>query len=149
MFDDVVLDVICKQIDDPTTYFNFSILNKKCHKIAMLHQDDKLTSFSKLVQEDIEDLMIVMNRVLPDGTLHGIQNHMRKTYYHFGIEVAEILSARNEVWIMVCDCSKGLTIKEIKKKLVPETYKLVYQSNKGKCGACNSGTKVEHWGKQD
>ena len=38
VFDNVVLDVICKQIDDPQTYFNFSLVNKKCKYISSLNE---------------------------------------------------------------------------------------------------------------
>ena len=102
MFDNVVLDVICKQIDDPLTYFNFSILNIKCHRIAMLNRESKLDGFTREIAEGT-----YYKTVFPDGMLHGFSTDpFYLMLYYFGHMVARRRRTQiiEDIIITRCGC---------------------------------------------
>ena len=115
-FDNVVLDIICKKISDPSSYFNFSILSKKCHRIAMLHRETKANQFTKLVMVSILP-GYNQKHILPDGTLHGIRVIINIChYYYFGIKAA-IYYYGHEIDIYRCECTEDLKTEWLFKKL--------------------------------
>ena len=114
LFDNVVLDVICKQIDDPTTYFNFSVTNKKCHRIAMLHQAAKIDQFTITVKTEG-----IIKRFLPDRTPHGLEENNEwndKWYYYFG-QIVAVYKGGSQLGIFHCLCTEKLEPKIILEKM--------------------------------
>ena len=102
MFDNVVLDVICKQIYDPLTYFNFSLVNKKCHRIAMLNRESKLDGFTREIEEGT-----YYKTVFPNGMMHGFSiDPFYLMLYYFGHMVARrrITKIIEDIIIIRCNC---------------------------------------------
>ena len=109
MFDNVVLNQICKQIRDPTTYFNFSILNKKCYRIAMLNQETKIDQFTRKIDLGYYDQNIYVGylKVLPNNMRHGLQQQGRICkYFYFDKNVATKIGSKiTEVTkVKICHC---------------------------------------------
>ena len=113
IFDNVVLNQICKQIRDPTTYFNFSILNKKCHRIAMLNQETKIDQFTRKIDLGYYDQNIYVGyvQVLPNNMRHGLQQQGRICkYFYFDKNVATKIGTekntteKNITEVKICHC---------------------------------------------
>lgn len=86
IFDINVLDHICKEINDPKTYFNFAQVCKKSAKIATLHRYEKMDEFSIMkteIDDSGEDCYVNVSRRLPNGNLHGKQ-YNSCSYAHIG-----------------------------------------------------------------
>lgn len=84
MFDNVILENICKLIDDPKTFRSFALLSKKTYYISTLYKEDKMLQFCK--EERIErgntGCIEIVNR-LPNGKRHGI-NKLFTSYMNLG-----------------------------------------------------------------
>ncbi len=74
-FDKVILNKICKFIDDPKTYLNFSLANKKLHRVAVNNvnqkMDEYIYSFGPGADCDCRSNGGVLS-VLPNGEPHGV-----------------------------------------------------------------------------
>ena len=114
LFDNVVLNILCEVIDDPTTYYNFNLLNKKCHKIALLHREQKIKQFLKKVETHFGQ----HKTVLPNGMMHGIHHEtFVVSYHHFGKVVAMKSGTTIGADVVVYECKCiDLSPKEVLKK---------------------------------
>lgn len=115
IFDNNVLNNICKYIDNPLTFYNFSIANSKLANISRLHKNNKMVEFSrKIVRDDfcnVDEFIRIVEYVLPNGNLHGIQyygtqliNHDDKyELYYNGIKLAEwiLTEEQDEFWYYI------------------------------------------------
>lgn len=101
IFDNNVLNNICKFVNDPLTFYNFSMANSKLANISRLHKNNKMVEFSRKIfkhdYHNVDEFTTVVEYRLPNGNLHGIQyygtphiNHddIYELYYN-GIKLAE------------------------------------------------------------
>jgi len=76
IFDDNVLNIICRYIDDVKTFAAFSITCKKTHNISKLHVNQKMDKFVT-EKSDVGTggaIIVIVYKYLPNRLLHGIQS---------------------------------------------------------------------------
>ena len=101
MFDNVILENICKLIDDAKTFRNFALLSKKTYYIATLYKEDKMLQFCK--EERIERGNIgcieIVNRLYRDymdpGTCFLYYNGFHLASYWLGEKGIEFIRFYN------------------------------------------------------
>ena len=73
-FDANILNVICKYIDDPKTFFNFALVSHKTRHVTKLYKNNKMDQFTiKHVEHgSVRNSFKCVERRLPNGKLHGI-----------------------------------------------------------------------------
>lgn len=84
MLDNNVLSKICSLIDDPKTFRNFALVNKKFHYISSLHKYDKMLQFCKIETRRFDGIEFTL-RFLPNGKEHGLISHISKNLIQYNI----------------------------------------------------------------
>lgn len=123
--DSIVLNHICKWIDDPKTFYNFALVSIKALNVAMLNKVEKMDQFSlknTIIDDDGEDCYITTNTRLPNGNLHGKQSYLcsyaatgdQYSYYYNGVFIADVswdydgYQTTCFLTRCYCDCSKDV-----------------------------------------
>ena len=84
MFDNHVLSKICTLIDDPKTFRNFALVNKKFYYISSLHKYSKMLQFCKIEKSWFNGIEITL-RYLPNGKKHGLNSHISNNLIRYYI----------------------------------------------------------------
>ena len=150
-FDANILNVICKYIDDPKTFFNFALVCRKTRYVTKLYKNNKMDQFAIKYIKTIENGQLVERR-LPNGELHGDYERYSAQFgddfymYYNGICLSywwydHYGASEHEVTIThyKCDCTKEFENSYANNKIGLDgvTYKLCSTTTTThKCDTC-------------